>query len=111
MSKVRPTGITAVRSQKLLKITWNDGHESAYPYAGLRAECPCAECRGGHENMGQPADPRIVRDAPDEGVIIKNIEPAGNYAITFRWSDGHWAGIYTWDYLRQACPCSECLPD
>ena len=110
MNKPRPTGITADRNEKLLKIAWNDGHESAYPFAGLRTECPCAECKGGHDNMGTPADKLVIRDTPDTGVIIAGIEAVGSYAIAIQWSDGHWAGIYTWTYLREACPCVECLP-
>ena len=35
------------------------------------------------------------------------IEPVGNYAIGFRWSDGHVTGIYTFDYLRSLCPGDE----
>ncbi len=32
--------------------------------------------------------------------------PGGNYAIRFTWNDGHEHGIYSWDYLREWCPCS-----
>jgi DUF971 family protein len=37
-----------------------------------------------------------------------DIRPIGNYAIEFHWRDGHSTGIYTYDYLRSLCPCSEC---
>jgi len=111
MNKIKPTDITADRNEKLLKITWNDGHESVYPFAGLRVVCPCAECRGGHANMGQPPDRRVVRDTPKENMTIQAIEAVGSYAIQFSWGDGHWAGIYTWEFLRQACPCPICLPE
>ncbi len=111
MNKFRPTGITADRTQRVVKITWNDGHESSYPFAGLRAACPCAECRGGHENMGQPPDRRAVRDTVNEGINLEQVEAVGSYALQFRWSDGHLAGIYTWEFLRQACPCPVCLPE
>jgi DUF971 family protein len=111
MDKVKPTGITADRNERVLKISWSDGHESAYPFAGLRAECPCAECKGGHEHMGQPPNPYIIRETPNEGVNIENIEAVGSYAIGIQWSDGHRAGIYTWEFLRQACPCLECAPE
>ena len=106
----RPTGVTADRNQRLLTITWDDGHESHYPFTGLRAECPCAECKGGHEHMGRPPDPHKIRETPNEGVTIENVVAVGSYAITIHWSDGHWTGIYTWDFLRQACPCLECAP-
>lgn len=106
----RPAGITADRTQRVLTITWQDGHLSRYPYAGLRAVCPCVECRGGHAFMGAPPDPRIVRDTPDDDIQLLQIERVGSYALQFTWSDGHSTGIYTWELLRQACPCDQCLP-
>lgn len=110
MSKVKPIGVTADRTERRLKISWNDGHESVYPFAGLRAVCPCAECKGGHANMGGPPDPLVVRDFRNEGINLEQINPVGGYALEFVWNDGHRAGIFTWEYLRQACPCSQCLP-
>jgi DUF971 family protein len=82
MNKFKPTSITADRNERVLKITWSDGHESAYPFAGLRAECPCAECRGGHENMGQPPNQLVIRDTPNEGINIEHIEAVGTYDNT-----------------------------
>jgi DUF971 family protein len=38
------------------------------------------------------------------------VAPVGNYALQFVWSDGHETGIYTFEYLRKLCPCSQCLP-
>jgi DUF971 family protein len=37
-----------------------------------------------------------------------DIRAIGNYAIEFHWQDGHSTGIYTYEYLRTLCPCSEC---
>ena len=34
--------------------------------------------------------------------------PVGKYAISFRWNDGHQHGIYSWEFLREHCPCEEC---
>ncbi|RMG93279.1 MAG: DUF971 domain-containing protein [Chloroflexi bacterium] len=107
----KPTGIKANRSARTLTITWDDGHISEYSFAGLRAICPCVECKGGHENMGTPADPRLVREAHNPDLNLQQIQQVGGYAIQFMWSDGHWAGIYTWEYLRQACPCEVCATD
>ena len=100
----RPTGVKADRNERVLKISWDDGRESVYPFAGLRAACPCVECKGGHDNMGGPADPSLVRDAPDNGVTVNNLQAMGAYALQFFWSDGHDSGIYTWDYLRESDP-------
>ena len=65
MTSTPPDNITADRNEHLLIITWNDGKECRYPFAGLRAVCPCAECQGGHDNMGQPADKELLYAAKD----------------------------------------------
>jgi DUF971 family protein len=104
MDKIRPIKITADRNERVLIISWNDSQECRYPFAGLRAVCPCAECQGGHNNMGRPADKELLRSAEDPEINIEKIEQVGTYALTILWSDGHWQGIYTWNYLHEACP-------
>lgn len=103
MSKPRPTNITADRSERVLIIQWQDGRVCRYPFAGLRAVCPCAGCQGGHANMGKPADKNLLATAQDPELNLENIEQVGAYALSFLWSDGHWQGIYTWQYLYDAC--------
>ena len=106
---VRPASITASRSRRELTIVWDDEHRSVYPLRGLRAACPCAECRGGHENMGVlPLPEDLSRPlAPGQSDELDSIDAVGNYALTPHWKDGHAYGIYTWDYLRRLCPCGE----
>jgi DUF971 family protein len=110
---VSPEKITANRNSAELTIVWNDGHTSVYPFGLLRAACPCASCRGGHENMRSDPDPEVffhvLPDSPQ--TRLKNIEGIGSYAISFEWEDGHHFGIYNWSYLRKLCPCSECQPE
>ena len=40
----------------------------------------------------------------------KPVETAGvgKYAIRFTWNDGHEHGIYSWEFLREFCPCAVC---
>jgi DUF971 family protein len=60
--------------------------------------------------MGSKPDP-IVFTLPDEDVPatrLNSLEAVGSYALTIEWEDGHHYGIYTWDYLRALCGCSEC---
>lgn len=109
MNQTQPTGVTADRQQHILTITWADGHESRYPFDGLRAICPCVECKGGHAHMGGPPDPHIVRDTPPSDLNLEQVTAVGAYAFQFFWSDGHSTGIFTWAYLRAACPCRECV--
>ena len=99
---VRPTGVTADRQKRQLTVTWDDGQASHYPFAGLRAICPCVECRGGHEHMGGPPDVDLLHTAVNDALNLEFVQAVGSYALQFSWSDGHATGIYTWDYLRQA---------
>ncbi|MBI3292408.1 MAG: DUF971 domain-containing protein [Elusimicrobia bacterium] len=82
-----------------LKITWRDGHVGVYPLVPLRQACPCALCR----DLRQRQVP-----IPDTPVHLVDIHPVGRYALTFQWSDGHRTGIYTFQQLRNLCPCAQC---
>ena len=107
---MKPTSITANRGKKELTVLWDDGHTSLYPFSLLRAGCPCAECRGGHDKMGDTPDPAVFTShMPDSPLtLLTNVVPVGSYGITPVWEDGHDAGIYRWEYLRALCPCREC---
>lgn len=100
---IRPTGVKADRTERVVTITWSDGRSCTYPFAGLRAICPCVECKGGHENMGTPPDIDLLHSAENPSLSLESIEPVGSYALQFNWSDGHDTGLYTWKYLREAC--------
>jgi len=104
----RPQDLTLNRAEETLTIVWGDGHRSVYPLSGLRNVCPCAECRGGHENMGGPVDRSALHVKPDTPWQTQDAHMVGNYALSFVWADGHDSGIYTWPFLRALCPCPEC---
>jgi DUF971 family protein len=108
--ELNPISITANRINGHLIIGWNDGHTSTYPFSLLRAACPCASCRGGHEKMGPEPDPNVFQTqlADSPATHLKNISAVGTYALTIEWEDGHHYGIYNWHYLRSLCPCQEC---
>jgi DUF971 family protein len=110
MNEIFPAGITANRESATLIIEWKDGHTSRIPFSLLRNACPCAECRGGHDNMGStpPAEVFTMEIEFSPRTSIRTIEAVGTYAITPHWNDGHHFGIYTWDYLRSLCPCPIC---
>jgi DUF971 family protein len=105
-----PNSIQANKKISELYILWNDGHESHYPFWLLRAACPCASCRGGHENMQTEPDSGVFDNKLPESSAtrIKLIEPVGSYALTITWEDGHHFGIFNWHYLRALCPCEIC---
>ncbi|NPV76848.1 MAG: DUF971 domain-containing protein [Anaerolineae bacterium] len=106
----KPNSITIDRKQKVLTILWADGHQSAYPFGLIRAACPCASCRGGHENMRNEPDPDVFKSRLEDSPAtrIQNAGSVGSYALNIRWEDGHDFGIYTWYFLRLLCPCAEC---
>jgi DUF971 family protein len=82
-------------------VTWEDGHVSRYALPELRRSCPCAGCR---VERVAGTGPMVV-----PGVSIVDVTLAGAWGITPTWSDGHHTGIYSWDQLRAACPCADCM--
>lgn len=110
MSSLYPTGITANRQTAEMSIPWNDGHLSIYSFSLLRFGCPCAECRGGHDKMGNTAPLEVffmpAEDSPR--TRLRQVVAVGRYGITIEWEDGHHFGIYTWETLRALCPCDDC---
>ena len=115
-----PTAATDPKSVKVnltagtgMDIEWADGHVSHYPFAFLRDACPCAMCSEERDQAKRkPGEPAKL--APGTLPMFKpaakpvSAEGMGKYAIRFIWNDGHEHGIYSWDYLREHCPCSEC---
>ena len=98
----------AISKSKGIKIDWKDGHHSDYGLTYLRDKCPCATCSGAH---GTP--PRVPEaDNPFQmykpALKMVGVEPVGNYAIRINWSDGHNAGIYSYEHFRRICQCPEC---
>lgn len=103
-------GVRAEKTARTVTIDWADGHQSIYPFFLVRAACPCAMCKGGHENMRQDPDPQVFQlsDSDTPKNRVKSLAGVGQYALSFEWEDGHHFGIYTWEYLRKLCPCAEC---
>ncbi len=97
-----PTDIEKVADSEL-RVTWQDGHVSAYTFRGLRQNCPCAHCRE-HGTGKTVLDPESV----PPGLRCAKVEPVGHYALSFAFSDGHGSGIYSFDLLRRLCPCGAC---
>ena len=100
--RVDQTGGTGMR------IEWRDGHVSEWNFAWLRAACPCATCHEERDREGRapgaakakPTSLLPMYEAPPRPV---EVTPVGKYALRFKWNDGHEAGLYSWDYLRNVC--------
>ena len=95
-------------------IVWADGHASHYEFAYLREECPCATCNDAREkkaSFGEMASPLKSSSALPMFKPKPRAQAAtqvGNYAIQISFTDGHSTGIYSYDHLRNICPCAEC---
>jgi DUF971 family protein len=83
-----------------LRIDWNDDVRVFYPVEFLRRMSPSADSKATREELEQ--NPlAILPCSNDAPITIEDVELVGNYAIRLTFSDGHSAGIYSWDYLRQ----------
>jgi DUF971 family protein len=99
-----------------LDIEWKDGHRSHYSFAFLRDACPCALCDDERAKSGRklgvpkktdPAALPMFKPA----MRADSAEGVGKYAIKFHWNDGHDLGIYSWQFLREVCPCDACATE
>lgn len=98
-----PVSIEVENSAQQLAITWNDGVRDVFSLFGLRRNCPCVMCRGGHELMDrfEPGlflvEGEVARKA---GYRILGIRQIGHHAIRIEWNDGHDDGMYRFENLR-----------
>lgn len=75
-----------------LRVSFSDGVSESLPAELLRVNSPSAEVQG-----HSPAERKLVAGKRD--VVIRQVEPVGNYAVKLVFSDGHDTGLYTWPYL------------
>jgi DUF971 family protein len=96
---VNPTRLKRVENE--LHIDWSDGIRTKVSWQSLRKNCPCAAC--GEERNRKP-DPFRVLSAKELAAgtpAPMAMQPVGHYAYQITWNDGHGAGIYTIESLRQ----------
>jgi DUF971 family protein len=96
--RTTPTGVKAPHGAREMQITWADGFRGVIPHEVLRGYCPCAHCQGHGGSM---------RFVPGGDLDLREIEPVGNYGLSFAWGDGHATGIYTFRWLRALCERDE----
>jgi DUF971 family protein len=100
-----------------VEIAWSDGHTSRYGFPYLRDHCPCALCKDEREKKekatvpsgGLTQSPLLPMFKPR--ATARKASAVGNYAIQIEYSDGHATGIYSFEYLREICPCDSCAHD
>ena len=96
-----------------VEIEWKDGHASQYSFAFLRDACPCALCDEERAKADREPGSKALPKAGElpmfkPAMKAASAEGVGKYAIRFNWNDGHQLGIYSWQWLREICPCNEC---
>lgn len=88
-----PTELKLHSKSRVLEISF-EGEQFMLPCEYLRVYSPSAEVKG--HGPGQE-----VLQIGKEDVNIVSIQPIGNYAVQFVYSDSHNSGIYSWDYLYE----------
>ena len=95
----RPRDWSIAAEGRVLRVTWDDGAVSEYPWEDLRRACPCAYCAGEGAFAGNVTADTAFSETQ---VTLKEIYPVGRYGISPEWADGHDTGIFTFKLLRRA---------
>ena len=88
-----PTDIKLHQKSRFVELFYENGERYELDFEFLRVFTPSAEARG--HGPGQE-----VLQTGKRNVEIERIEPIGNYALCFVFSDGHDSGLYSWDLLH-----------
>lgn len=107
MSEPRFQPLVVRRDGDRLRIEWSDGLICLYPWRLLRENCPCAVCR--EERLAPPDPLRILQPHELVPLAAVSMPRVGHYAYKIVWSDGHDAGIFTLEYLRELGLRPECI--
>ena len=95
-----PIGIEVSLNDQTLTVEWNDIGKKIFPLFGLRKNCPCIVCRGGHDKMNE-FEPEAFKIVKPPYIEIENLKPIGNHALQIFWGDKHNSGMYRWETLRE----------
>jgi DUF971 family protein len=89
-----PVNIMVHEQSRVLELVYASGQSYRISFELLRVESPSAEVKGHGPSQE-------VLQVGKQEVLIKSLEPVGNYAVKPTFSDGHDTGIFSWDYLHQ----------
>jgi DUF971 family protein len=94
---MRPADLQIIGNQ--LAIKWSNGAENFILLENLRRACPCAECKGETDILGN-----LHRNPPkpltQKSFELKRFVPVGGYAVQPVWGDGHATGLFSFEYLK-----------
>jgi DUF971 family protein len=88
-----PTELRLRTRSRVLEVSFGPAERYVLPFEYLRVHSPSAEVQG--HGAGEP-----VLVVGKENVLIRAVEPVGQYAVRLVFDDGHDTGLYTWKYLR-----------
>lgn len=91
-----PETLALTDGNHVLQITWDDGVVSRHRLDVLRADCPCAHCKG-----HSPEQSLNLKPEQFTGVQLTDMAVVGRYAYNLVFSDGHNTGIYTLKILYE----------
>ena len=89
-----PTSVILHNKSRVLELAFEDGQVFKLPYEFLRVYSPSAEVRG--HGPGQE-----TLQIGKHDVVIRAVDPVGNYAVRLVFDDGHDSGLYTWAWLYE----------
>ncbi len=105
---MRPTGITANKTRKVLGVTWDDGSASEIAFKLLSEMCPCEVCV--MERAAFRDDPNPLKLLPAKSDELDAINAVGSYGVNLIWKGGCRYGIYTWEYLARLADVTRVSP-
>ena len=94
---------------RCLVIQWSDEVEQTIPFRKLRDNCRCANCidkrmealnetPAGEKKLSNVLPVLSMAETMPLDIVL--MHPVGNYAYNIHFSDGHSAGIFTFELLR-----------
>jgi DUF971 family protein len=113
-SRKKPLSIKVhVSTGEGVEITWSDQHTSRYDFPYLRDHCPCALCNDEREKKSKGGAASVSPLLPmyKPRVTAKSANAVGNYALQIQFTDSHATGIFSFEHLREICPCEDCARD
>lgn len=96
-----------LKKDQALEVQWQDGRHCRYTISYLRSMCPCARCRAVRDEQKTEKKKLKLTILPGNysgDLAAVSAAMVGNYALKIEFSDGHDAGIFSFQYLRQICP-------
>ncbi len=87
-----PVDMSLHSKSRRFDISFDDGAEYHFSYEFLRVYSPSAEVQG-----HAPGEEKL--QVGKMAVGIEGVDAVGNYALRFRFDDGHDSGLYSFEYL------------